>query len=207
MADMKAHWESVYQTKKPESVSWFQNSLRLSLELIRRTGLPKDAAIVDVGGGASTLVDDLLALEYSNITVLDISVEALDHSRSRLGPRGHSVKWIVGDITGTTPSQLRCDIWHDRAVLHFFVEEGDRKKYCKVLNASLSTGGFMIIATFGPNGPPKCSGLDIVRYDPNSLLLTFGHSFRLISSQVEHHSTPSGKTQEFVYCLLQKVKN
>ncbi|MDH3217476.1 MAG: class I SAM-dependent methyltransferase [Candidatus Krumholzibacteria bacterium] len=206
MTDKRTHWESIYQTKKPDSVSWYQPSLRLSLELIRRAGIAKGAALVDVGGGTSTLVDDLLSLGYSNITVLDISTQGLDYSKARLGPRAKSVKWIVGDITAVDPSQLSFDIWHDRAVFHFLVEEQDRKKYCNVLEASLRPGGFIIIATFGPNGPMKCSGLQIVRYDPNSLLLTLGNSFKLISSEVELHRTPSDKTQEFVYCLLQKVK-
>jgi SAM-dependent methyltransferase len=206
MTDKRTHWESVYQTKNPETVSWYQPSLQVSLEFIRRTGLRKDAALVDVGGGASTLVDDLLTLEYSNITVLDISKQALDYSRARLGPRGKSVQWMVGDIIGVDTAQLNFDIWHDRAVFHFLVEEQDRKKYCKVLETSLRPGGFIIIATFGLNGPMKCSGLDIVRYDPHSLLLTLGDSFKLITSQVELHRTPSEMTQEFVYCLLQKVK-
>jgi len=205
MNDKRTHWESIYQTKKPESVSWYQPSLRVSLELIRRTGLAKDAALVDVGGGASTLVDDLLTLEYSNITVLDISSQAVDYSRTRLGARAKSVKWIVGDITAVNPLQLSVDIWHDRAVFHFLLEEEDRKKYCNVLNASLRPGGFIVIATFDINGPMKCSGLEIVRYDPKSLLLTLGSSFKLISSQVELHRTPSHKTQEFVYCLFQKA--
>lgn len=207
MNDKQTHWQSIYKTKTPDSVSWYQPSLRLSLELIRRTALSKDAAVVDVGGGASTLVDHLLSMNYSDISVLDISTQALDYSKARLGPRAKFVKWIVGDITAVNPLQLSFDIWHDRAVFHFLVDELDRKKYCNVLETSLRPGGFMIIATFGPNGPTKCSGLEIVRYDPNSLLLTLGNSFKLISSQVELHRTPSDKTQEFVYCLLEKVKS
>jgi SAM-dependent methyltransferase len=206
MTDRRTHWESIYETKRPDLVSWFQPSLRVSLELIRRTGLAKDVALVDVGGGASTLVDDLLALGYSNITVLDISTQALKYSKRRLGPQGKSVKWVVGDITAVDPLQIGCEIWHDRAVFHFLVEERDRKKYCDVLQASLRPGGFVVIATFGPNGPMQCSGLNIVRYDPNSLLQTFGASFKLLSSQVELHRTPSDRIQEFVYCLLQKVR-
>ena len=202
----QAHWESIYRKQRPDSVSWYQPSLCVSLELIRRTGLAKGAALADVGGGASTLVDDLLTLQYSNITVLDISTQALDYSKARLGPLATSVKWVVGDITAADTSQLSFDLWHDRAVFHFLVEEQDRKKYCNVLNASLRPGGFIIIATFGPNGPMKCSGLDIVRYDPDSLLLALGASFKLISSQIELHRTPVDKTQEFLYCLLQKVK-
>ncbi len=207
MTDRRTHWESIYQSKEPDSVSWYQPSLGLSLEFIRKTSLRKDAALVDVGGGASTLVDDLLSLGHSNITVLDISARGLEYAKARLGSRAKSVKWIVGDVTTMNPSQLSFDIWHDRAVFHFLIDEQDRKKYCKVLEASLRLGGFVIIATFGPNGPMKCSGLDILRYDPNSLLLTLGNSFKLVSSQVELHKTPSGRTQEFVYCLLQKVKS
>ena len=206
MHDKQTHWESIYRTKKPDSVSWYQPSLRLSLELIRRTGLPKDAALIDIGGGASTLVDDLLSLSYSDITVLDISTQSLDYSKVRLGPRAASVKWIAGDITALDLSQFSCAVWHDRAVFHFLVEEQDRSKYCEVMEASLRPGGFVVIATFGPHGPSKCSALDIVRYDPHSLLLTLGSSLKLISSQVENHVTPTGATQEFVYCLLQKDK-
>lgn len=206
MTDKHTHWEIIYKTKKPDSVSWYQPSLRLSLELIRRTGLGKDAALIDVGGGASTLVDDLLTLEYSNITVLDISTHALDYSKARLGSQVNLVKWVLGDITAVDFPESSFDLWHDRAVFHFLVEEEERKKYCKVLEASVRPGGFAIIATFGPNGPLKCSGLEIVRYGPDSLQRTVGNTFSLKSSHTEHHTTPSNTIQEFVYCLFQKMR-
>jgi SAM-dependent methyltransferase len=205
MDDKKTHWQSIYKARKPDAVSWYQPSLRLSLEFIVRTGLAKDAALVDVGGGASTLVDDLLFVGYSDITVMDISSEALDFSKARLGTRAASVKWIVEDITRLDTSKLKFDIWHDRAVFHFLVNRQDRIIYCEKLQAALRPGGFIIIATFGPNGPLKCSGLDIVRYTPDSISQTLGNSVKLITSQVEIHTTPSGATQEFVYCLFQKA--
>src|SRR3989338_10173254 len=206
MTDKRTHWETIYQTKKPDSVSWYQPSLRLSIELILRTGVAKGAALIDVGGGASTLVDDLLSLQYSNITVLDISAQALEYSKNRLASRADSVKWVLGDITAVDLSESSFDVWHDRAVFHFLVREKEGKGYCKSMETSVRRGGFVVIATFGPNGPLKCSGLEIVRYDPTSLQRTLGDAFSLMSSQVEHHTTPFNTIQEFVYCLFKKVK-
>jgi SAM-dependent methyltransferase len=204
MTDKRTHWESIYQAKKPDSVSWYQPSLRLSLEFISGTSLAKDAPIIDVGGGTSTLVDDLLSLGYSNVTVLDISAQGLDYSKARLGDRAKSVKWIVGDIARVDLSQLSFDLWHDRAAFHFLVDEQDRRKYCNALEGSLRPGGFAVIATFSPNGPLMCSGLQTAQYNASSLLLTLGSAFKLITSQAEIHTTPSGKPQEFVYSLLQR---
>ncbi len=203
--DKRAHWETLYLTKRPDAMSWYQPSLHVSLDLIRKAGIPKDAAILDVGGGSSTLVDDLLSAGYSDITVLDISRKALDNSMARLGPRAASAQWIAGDILLDPLPPSGFDLWHDRALFHFLVSEDERRRYCSVLYASVRPDGFAIIATFGPNGPVKCSGLEIVRYSAEALLQTVGGTFRLVSNLIEHHVTPSHSEQEFSYCLLQKV--
>jgi len=204
MIENRTHWEKIYRTKKPDAVSWFQPSLRLSLVLIRASGVAKSAAIIDVGAGASTLVDDLLTEGYSNLTILDISSEALSVARQRLGERSKSVKWIVSDITELDPSFRGYEVWHDRAVFHFLTAEADRRKYCEVMERSVCSGGFIIMATFGPNGPTKCSGLNTVRYSPESLSETLGNRYQLISARTESHVTPGKVTQEFAYSLFRK---
>lgn len=166
--------------------------------------MPTDAAIVDIGGGASTLVDDLLSMNYSNVTVLDISKRGLDFTRKRLGSRADSVKWIEDDVLSLDPAALSVDLWHDRAVFHFLVKEEDRMRYCDVLGSAVRPGGFVVMATFAPDGPLKCSGLEVVRYGTHSLLRAVGRGFKLVASQREQHLTPSGMPQEFLYCLLQK---
>jgi len=205
MTDRRSHWDAVYRTRRPESVSWFQPSLRLSLEMIRRTGLGRDAALIDIGGGASTLIDDLLSIEYNDVTILDISSEALLIAKARLGERARSVNWIEGDITTVSLPPLRFDLWHDRAVFHFLSAESERGAYSDAMKGAVRPGGFAVIATFGPNGPLKCSGLDTARYSPDSLGRMFGDAFALTASEVEIHTTPSGARQEFVYCLFQKL--
>ena len=206
MPDSHTHWENIYHTKDPDSVSWFQPSLHHSLDLIIKSGLAPDCSILDAGGGASTLPDDLLNLGYSDITVVDISEEALRASRNRLGPRAVSIRWIAQDITRMNPAGLKADLWHDRAVFHFMTSEQDRCSYCDVLERVVRPGGFVIMATFGPGGPQKCSGLDIVRYSPQSLHQTLGNHFTLIEHQLEIHTTPSGAAQEFTYCLFKKER-
>ena len=203
MNDRQSHWGKIYKTKHPEAVSWYQPSLQISLELIQRTGLPHDAAIIDVGSGASTLVDDLLSLEYTNITLLDLSTQALELCKARLGNRANLVKWKTGDVTTAALSGF--DLWHDRAVFHFFVTVAERQEYCAALEAAVRPGGFAIIATFGPHGPMKCSGLQIQRYSQDSLQQTLGTAFSLVTSQIEQHRTPSNVTQEFVYCLFKRA--
>lgn len=206
VADKRAHWDTVYETKSPDSLSWFQPSLRLSLKLIGVTGIPRDAAIIDVGGGASTLVDDLLSQEFSDLTVLDISPKALYQTKNRLGVRANGVRWIERDITELDTWEFTYDLWHDRAVFHFLTKDQERKSYCDAMQRLIRPGGFAIIATFGPNGPLKCSGLDTVRYAPETLQEKIGDAFELIASQTEHHRTPAGVPQEFVYFLLKKSK-
>ena len=194
------HWESIYGKKGPSDVSWYRPHLDRSLEFIDRAGLPADAEIIDVGGGASTLVDDLLARGYANVTVLDLSEAAIDQARSRLGSRAASVKWIVGDVTTVALPEQRYDFWHDRAVFHFLTDESARQRYVSAVQHALKPGGHIVVATFGPEGPERCSGLPVVRYSPEGIHDQFGGQFTKAGSDSEIHQTPWGSEQEFVYC-------
>lgn len=198
--DPQSHWETVYLTKTPEQTSWFRPHLETSLDLIQRAATDRSASILDVGGGESTLVDDLLSVRYRNITVLDIAHTALEHDRTRLGPAAQAVQWIVGDVTHISLPRHSFDIWHDRAVFHFLTHPAQRAAYVRQVASALKPGGRMIIATFGLEGPQKCSGLDVVRYDAPSLLNEFGAQFRLVESLLETHQTPFGIAQQFLYC-------
>ena len=200
----KKHWDHVYSGKKPDEVSWYQTHLEKSLDLIRATGVGPNAAIIDLGGGASTLVDDLLAADFRNLTVLDISPAAIQAAQARLGKRAREVTWLEADITRARLSEGVYDIWHDRAVFHFLTDAYDRRGYVDAVNRSVKPGGHVIVATFGPHGPSTCSGLDIVRYTPEHLHEEFGADFRLIQSITEDHVTPAGKHQEFIYCYCRK---
>ena len=200
--DAKTHWSKVYSTKLPDQVSWYQERPKLSLELIRRTGIPPSANIIDVGGGASALVDNLLDSGFQNVMVLDIAGEALKSSQKRLGAKGKSVEWVEADITNAKVPQNHFDLWHDRAVFHFLALAEDRRRYVDRVRHSLKKGGHIIIASFSLQGPPRCSGLDIVRYSPETMTVEFGNEFELIESVPETHHTPSGGIQEFVYCLF-----
>ena len=202
--ESKTHWEDVYSRKRSDEVSWFQTHAEASLELISRTGVKKSDHIIDVGGGASTLVDDLLDRNFEHITVLDISEAALEVARSRLGKRANKVDWIADDITTVElPNQLY-DVWHDRAVFHFLTRAEDRMRYIEAVNHSVKVGGHVIVATFGPDGPLKCSGLEVVRYSPDSLHNEFGNKYTLIESLAEVHKTPFGTEQKFNYCYCRK---
>lgn len=200
------HWENVYRSKNVDSVSWFQPRAEISLGIIRSTGLnPAEARIIDVGAGASVLVDDLLNANYRHITVLDLSETALAVSRARLGERAAEIDWRVGDVTTVDLPQASYDIWHDRAVFHFLTREEDRKRYVEQVWRAVRPGGFVIVATFGPNGPLQCSNLDVCRYAPEDLHGEFGAGYELISHQTETHATPAGKSQEFVYCYCRRA--
>lgn len=201
----KIHWETVYANKKPDEVSWYQTRLEKSLELIRRTGAIKTTKIIDLGGGASTLVDDLLASGFKEVTVLDISKAAIQAAQTRLGSRAKDVTWLEADVTWALLPAQHYDVWHDRAVFHFLTKAEDRRRYVDVVNHALKPGGHIIVATFGPHGPLKCSGLEIVRYDPAALHNEFGDDFVLIESFREIHHTPAGKEQDFIYCYCQKT--
>ena len=194
------HWAAVYNTKAHDALSWFRPHLERSLALIEAAGLDRDAAIIDVGGGASTLVDDLLDRGYTDVTVLDLSERAIEVAKTRLGDRAPQVTWIVGDITTVDLPADRYAFWHDRAVFHFLREEEARRRYVANVLHSLHPDGHIVVATFGPEGPEKCSGLDIVRYDPDSLHAEFGGAFRKVASETEVHTTPWGSEQQFVYC-------
>lgn len=200
----KTHWETVYKTKASTEVSWFQEHPKLSLEFIERTNVAKSSQIIDVGGGASTLVDDLLERNYQNITVLDISASALQVAQERLGAKSEVITWLEADITQVELPHSFYDVWHDRAVFHFLTHAADRQKYVKAVISSVKTGGHVIIATFGIDGPTRCSRLEIVRYDPDSLHDEFGDNFDLLHTASESHETPFGTKQKFIYCYFRK---
>lgn len=197
----KAHWENVYQTKAVDEVSWYRPHLETSLRLIEYAAPDRDSAIIDVGGGEATLVDDLVGRGYRHVTVLDISPAAIEVAKGRLGPAGASVHWITGDITAVDLEAARYDVWHDRAVFHFLTSADDRAAYVRQVARSVRLGGHVIVATFGLDGPDKCSGLDVVRYDAENLHGEFGPKFRLLDSVTELHETPWGTPQRFVYCF------
>lgn len=200
MQNSKEHWEKVYQTKQPDAVSWFQEHATRSLELIRSVGMPLNANIIDVGGGASTLVDDMLSDGFNNISVLDLSQRALDVARKRLGREGDRVTWISGDICTVRLPDSTYDMWHDRAVFHFLTDPVDRNAYVQQVVRSVKPSGHVIVATFSPDGPAQCSGLPVARYAPEQLHQAFGPSFDLIEHLSEEHKTPWGSVQSFVYC-------
>ena len=197
---VQEHWERIYSTRAPDQVSWYCAHLGAALELIERTQVSQMAAIIDVGGGESTLVDDLLALGFDDITVLDISETAIDATRKRLGNNADRVHWIAADITRVGLEPRRYDLWHDRAVFHFLTGESDRIAYVRQVARAVKPGGHVIIGTFGPEGPTRCSGLDVVRYDAESLHGEFGARFRLLESSKQLHQTPFGTMQQFLYC-------
>jgi SAM-dependent methyltransferase len=198
--DPKAHWEQVYRTKSPDEVSWYRPHLELSLGLIERAVPDRKAAIIDVGGGEATLVDDLLALGYRDLSVLDVSATALAVAKRRLGRQADSVRWLCGDVTTFAFPAHRYDVWHDRAVFHFLTGAEARAAYVRQAARAVKPGGHVIVATFGPAGPTKCSGLEVARYDAQALHGEFGAGFRLVEHRSEQHRTPSGALQQFVYC-------
>jgi SAM-dependent methyltransferase len=201
------HWERIYATKRPHQVSWYRRHLDVSLRLI--TNASEDAAtrIVDVGGGESTLVDDLIAAGYRDVTVLDLSATALDVAKRRLGGDAAHATWIQADVC-THPFRSRVfDIWHDRAVFHFLTDLRDRAAYVRQVGRAVRDGGHVIVATFGPDGPLQCSGLDVVRYDAQSLHDAFGMRFALVDHLTEVHETPWGTIQQFVYCYCKLLRD
>jgi SAM-dependent methyltransferase len=200
----KSHWENIYTTKAPTQVSWYKEHLKTSLQFIKQIGVEETAYIIDVGGGNSTLVDDLLERGFKYITVLDISSAAINLARARLGSRADDVTWIEADITRANLPKNYYDVWHDRAVFHFLTNAEERQRYVDVMKQSLKAGGHVIIATFALDGPPRCSGLDVMRYSPRSLHDEFGSDFELIESVPEEHITPFGTKQKFIYCYFRK---
>lgn len=194
------HWEDVYGSKSFDSVSWYAPHLTESLLLIEQLCPDKAAGIVDIGGGESTLVDDLLHRGYLNVSVLDISTTAIDFTKRRLGSQAQDVHWHVGDITRYDFGKRQFDLWHDRAVFHFLTQPDARRAYVDLVHRSVKPGGHVVMATFGPHGPPKCSGLDVVRYDEQGLHGEFGEGFHWLGSKLVNHPTPMGTNQEFLYC-------
>ena len=194
----QTHWQNVYATKAENEVSWYQEYPAPSLDLIAATGVTSDASVIDVGGGASRLVDRLLDKNFRRVAILDLSAKALEEAKTRLGRRADTIDWIVADVTTCEPSRTY-DLWHDRAAFHFLTEPADRDAYVVRLNKAVQHGGHVIIATFAPDGPERCSGLPIVRYDPDALARTLGPGFELVQSRRHDHVTPSGNTQRFQF--------
>lgn len=198
--DTQTHWERIYSEKAPDAVSWYRPHLETSLALIEQAVAGSTASVIDVGGGESTLVDDLLVRGYENVTVLDISQAAIDANRKRLGEASERVRWVVADITRVELERSTYDVWHDRAVFHFLISPSDRVAYVRQVALAVKRGGHVIVSTFGPEGPTRCSGLDVVRYDAESLHREFGVHFRLLGSSKELHRTPFETVQQFLYC-------
>ena len=197
----KSHWESVYATKPAAALSWYQEHPRRSLDLISRTALPKNSRIIDVGGGDSCLVDDLLNEGYSDVSVLDLSRAALNRARTRLGNvAARRVAWLEGDILEANLPAEAFDIWHDRAVFHFLTTSEQRHAYIRAVEHAVRPGGHVIVATFAEDGPTRCSGLPVNRYSAGQLHGTFGAAFQLVGSERETHRTPAGVDQPFTYC-------
>lgn len=198
------HWDNIYIAKSPSDVSWFSPHLEKSLELILELGLPQSARILDVGGGASTLPDDLLARGFGDLTVLDISARALQVSKDRLAAQARKVKWIEADILSAPLESGRYDLWHDRAMFHFLTRPADREAYLRAAAGALRPGGYALVATFGPQGPTRCSDLETARYSPESLRLEWADGFELKQHSLQDHRTPRAAHQQFLYCLFQK---
>ena len=198
--DIQAHWEQIYGTKSPDETSWYEAHLQTSLDWISDAANGRSISIIDVGGGESTLADDLLARGYGALTVLDVAGAAIRKSQKRLGSKAKSVNWPVGDVTTVALPASVYDIWHDRAVFHFLIDPKQRLAYVHQMESALKIGGQVIMATFRPQGPQKCSGLDTKRYDAESLSREMGASFRLLQSATVIHQTPKATSQQFLYC-------
>ena len=202
----KLHWEQIYNTKPPTEVSWYQTYPSLSIKLINATGIKKEENIIDVGGGASLLVDYLLDSSFTKLAVLDISHAAIKLAKHRLGKRANNVEWFEADVT-EFQSPHKFELWHDRAVFHFLTDEEDRKRYMRVLKDTMTPSGHLIIATFAIDGPKKCSGLDVVRYDAKSLSAQVGSEFELLEEIDETHMTPANVEQKFTYFRFKRLSN
>lgn len=202
--DRKRHWEEVYAVKRPDEVSWYQPRPERSLELLAAAGAGPGSAIVDAGGGDSTLVDALLEGGFTDVTVLDLSGAALARARSRLGQRAAAVRWIEADVTRANLPPASYDVWHDRALFHFLTDPDDRARYVSAAADAVRPGGTLIVAAFAVDGPTRCSGLEAVRYDAPALARQFADSFDLVRSLDDVHLTPSGAEQRFIYAVLRR---
>ena len=198
------HWEAVYGDKGEHGVSWFQEQATVSLEMLRQVGAGPSSQIIDIGGGASRLVDDLVALKYAAVTILDVSDAALAIAKARIGEKADTVTWIAADVTRWEPQQ-QYDVWHDRAAFHFLTEPADRKAYVERLSRAVRPGGHAIIATFALDGPERCSGLPVVRYDSERLAAILGASFVFVDARRQDHITPAGAVQRFQFSAFRRV--
>jgi ubiquinone/menaquinone biosynthesis C-methylase UbiE len=205
--DSNEHWQTVYQTKQPDQVSWFASHLEVSLALLKQAGLNCESRLIDIGAGASTLIDDLLELGVRQITALDIAEAPLMVARQRLGARAEQVTWIVADAARLDLPADSYDVWHDRAALHFLVNPADAAAYVSTATRAISEGGYAVIGGFAADGPERCSGLPVTRREPQDVATLFGPAFSLIESRHEQHSTPWGAPQAFAYTLLRKNRN
>jgi 2-polyprenyl-3-methyl-5-hydroxy-6-metoxy-1,4-benzoquinol methylase len=203
--DLKEHWERVYATRAPTEVSWFQPHATLSLRLIKEAGLDPSAAIIDCGAGVSTLVDDLLRAGFGNLTVLDLSATALAAAAARLGKLAARVTWIEADVLEAQLPTQAYAVWHDRAVFHFLATDAERGAYVRAVEQAIRPGGLLIVATFAEDGPARCSGLPVTRYSVDELQRWFGRGFKLLGHVRESHRTPSGATQQFLYCHWRRI--
>jgi SAM-dependent methyltransferase len=199
----KTHWEDVYSTKAETGVSWHQDEPRLSLELIGAASPAEGGRLIDIGGGASALVDGLLDLPLRRVAVLDISEAALGKAKARLGERAERVRWVVADVT-EAPELGTFDVWHDRAVFHFLTDPADRRSYVELARQTVPEGGHVIIATFADDGPRRCSNLDVCRYNATSLASALGDGFSLVGEAGETHTTPWGSSQPFFYGVFRR---
>jgi SAM-dependent methyltransferase len=200
----KEHWQSIYSNKKPNELSWFQELPMASLNLIKEINLSHEKSIIDIGAGTSTLVDKLFSEGFKDLTVIDISEKALDYVKERLGDQAKDINWIVADIT-EYQFQRQYNLWHDRAVFHFLTNSNAREKYKQNLEHALAKDDYAIISTFALDGPSKCSGIEVERYDAKKLQAELADSFSLIKTLEENHSTPWAAQQKFIYCLFQKL--
>jgi 2-polyprenyl-3-methyl-5-hydroxy-6-metoxy-1,4-benzoquinol methylase len=204
MEQSKDHWEKIYETKEESTFSWFQEYPKTSIEFINLFSQPKDAKIIDIGGGDSHLVDALIDLGYTNIHVLDISEKAIERAKKRLGNKAKSVKWVISDITQYQP-EVVFDFWHNRAAFHFLTTEEQISSYLSIVSAAIKPEGFLVLGTFSENGPKKCSGLEIKQYTEASMSNLFENDFKRIKCIEENHTTPFNTVQNFVFCSFQRL--
>ena len=200
--DRRAHWQRVYQTRSPDAVSWYRPHLQVSLDLLKLAGLAVDSSVIDVGGGASTLVDDLLDRGVSDISVLDVSPEALSIARRRLGARANDVTWLAVDLLQAAMPEGKFDLWHDRAVLHFLTNPPDAIRYARQAARAVRVDGHAVISGFAPEGPERCSGLPVARRSAEEIAKLLAPAFELVAKRTERHRTPAGAEQAFEYALL-----
>lgn len=205
LENKKTHWENIYTNKSLKEVSWYQPTPKTSLAFFETFNVPKNAKIIDIGGGDSLLVDHLLANGYTNLTVLDISETAIKKAKNRLGAKAIQINWVVSNIVDFKPTE-KYDFWHDRATFHFLTQQNDIEKYIEIINQNVTEAGKLVIGTFSEKGPTKCSGIDIKQYSKASLVKTIGKYFKKIRCFTENHKTPFDTLQNFVFCSFSKAQ-